>query len=151
MRIVRWTGRHWMMGWVLALLPLAWLAADREPPFAITGPVQVENARAGEKMRIVAPVRRDVDRDCHVTWVRYIIDGQHVRHDFLEPERFMSAEGLRQQHAAMGPYLRLAVDIPRGAAPGQSSYQVSLEYVCNPTHWIVPIRVHMRVDFEVLP
>lgn len=151
MRIILWTGRHSRIGWVLALVLVAWWATDREPPFAITGPVVVKNAQAGQQFSFVAPVRRDIERDCDVSWTRFIVDGLGVRHDFLEKTRSMSADGIRNLQSDMGPYLRLSVPIPQGAAPGRASYQNALEYVCNPTHWLVPIRVHMRIDFEVLP
>ena len=57
----------------LAVL-LVW-AVDREPPFALSGPVTVWSGPPGGEMRLDAPVRRDLDRECDVKSTRYIIDG----------------------------------------------------------------------------
>lgn len=153
-RALSWARRHVWVAWLLCL-PVLWQAVDwvldRHPPFSFIGAPSVVSARAGQSAVYVVRVRRDLDRDCSVRWQRYIIDSQAVRHDFAG--RFeLAPEALRQMAAAMGPeWLRVAVEVPVGAASGRAQVVTTLLYVCNPIHEHWPIAVTTVLPLEVLP
>jgi hypothetical protein len=154
-RFFDWTLRHAKVGWWLACLlvvgwPLRW-ACDRESPFAITGPVTVINARAGQEVFFDAPVRRDLDRECSAMFTRWIVDSDGFRRDFERDPRFASAEDIRRMDAQMNHRLQLAVPVPLAMPVGKAQYMTSLKYECNPLHKRFPIEVTMALEFEVLP
>lgn len=152
MRVIAWAGRNAWVGWLFCL-PLVWTliswALDRNPPFAIVGPIQVVNAKPGETAFFTAEVRRDLDRECSVDFSRYLIDGVGVRHDFGADPRVMTADGIRAMDVLMGGRLRLAIEIPRGANPGPAVYTSELRYRCNPLHQWWPIEVTMPLRFKI--
>lgn len=152
--VVHWAGRHVWLAWLLCL-PVLWQLADwaldRQPPFALLGSPAVSRARPGETAVFVVRVRRDLDRDCSVRWQRHVIDSQAVRHDFAGHFE-MSPDELRQMAEAMGPdWLRVAIEVPAGAAPGRAQVVTNLLYVCNPLHERWPIAVTTVLPLEVLP
>lgn len=154
MMAIRWAGRHAWLGWLLCV-PVAWQLLDwiidREPPFAALGAAQASPVRAGGTVVFIAAVRRDLDRDCTVQFSRHLIDGLGIRHDFAADPRVMTADGLREMDSAMGHQLRLAVNIPAGAAPGPATYTSDLIYRCNPVHVLWPIAVSMPLRFHIDP
>lgn len=153
-KLISWAGHNAWAGWLLSLPFLlmagVWLT-DRAPPFAVIGPVVVSNARAGEIVYFTAPVRRDLDRECSVVFSRHIIDVRGIRFDISTAPGVMTAAGLRAMDAAMGAYLRLAVEVPEQAAPGQAAFVTELSYACNPVHRAWPIEVSMPLLFLIQP
>ena len=154
-RILAWTTRHTMVGWALAvalfaLWPVRW-ALDREPPFAITGPVTVVNPEAGGEVFFDMPVRRDIERECSATFARYMIDAKGFRRDFDRDPRHVSADAIRAMELRMDGRLQLAIPTAYGMPPGRSTYTTILQYRCNPLHAWWPIEVTMTLEFEVLP
>ena len=154
MKIRAWAERHSWVAWLLCV-PIfiqgaVWLA-DRSPPFAITGPVVTIDAQPGELAFFTALVRRDLDRNCSVSFSRHLIDGRGVRFDLLKEPGVMTAAGLRAMDAAMGGYLRLAVEVPAGAAPGPAIFATDLSYACNPIHRAWPIDVSLSLLFVIKP
>lgn len=153
-KIIDWAGRNVWIGWLLAipflLQGVIWLT-DRAPPFSVIGPVVVSNARPGEIIYFTAPVRRDLDRECSVMFSRHIIDVRGIRFELTKEPGVMTAAGLRAMDAAMGKYLRLAVEVPEQAAPGQAAFVTELSYACNPVHRAWPIEVSMPLLFLIQP
>lgn len=154
-RFICWARRNSLFGWALlglaaVLWPVRW-AFDRDPPFAITGPVTVVNAQAGGEVMFNAPVRRDLDRECSVMFARYMIDAAGFRRDFDKGPRPMSAEDLRAMDKRMNRHLQIAIPTAAGMPPGASVYTVNLLYRCNPLHALYPIEVTMTLPFEILP
>ena len=154
MKAIKWAGQHAWLGWLFCL-PVFWTlgewAFDRDPPFAVVGPVMAFNAAPGETAFFNADVRRDLDRECSVIFSRHMIDGAGVRHDFAKDPRVMTSDGIRAMDLLMAGRLRLAVEIPRGANPGPAVYTTELQYSCNPLHRIWPIDVTMPLRFRIEP
>lgn len=152
--MVAWAGRNSWIGWLFSLPFLVqggvWLA-DRSPPFAVIGPVVVTTARPGDIAFFTAPVRRDLERDCSVVFSRHIVDVRGIRFEVSKEPGVMTAAGLRAMDAAMGSYLRLAVEVPEQAAPGQAAFVTELSYACNPIHRAWPIEVSMPLLFLIQP
>ena len=154
MRIVVWAEKNSWLAWLLCV-PILWQAGvwltDRSPPFAVIGPVVMKNAKPGEMAFFTAPVRRDLDRNCSVQFSRHLIDGRGIRFDLTKEPGMMTAAGLRAMDAAMGGYLRLAVDVPEAAAPGPAIFATDLSYACNPIHRAWPIEVSLEILFVIEP
>lgn len=143
---------------LVALLTI-WVL-DREPPFVLVKYIVPQPVKAGEQIVFVLPANRDVSRECDVHFTRYLLDGANIRYDYTSsgpPDgrdtrvQMMSAEGLSDMNARMGPWLRVAVVIPAGATPGKATLGTELEYQCNPLHVWWPIKVSLSFPFEILP
>lgn len=142
---------YYLPAWVVAAIVSNW-AFDRSPPFAITGPVVVTGGEVGKEVRFSADVRRDLDRECDVSFSRFIIDGAGYRHDIItKGPATMSAKAIREQDGLMNHRLLITVITPPGGVPGDAVYLTNLDYICNPTHHIKPIRVVIVIPFKLLP
>jgi hypothetical protein len=133
----------------LLVIPITW-ALDRKPPFSVL-PAQAETptVRAGETLRMVLPIRRNLDKLCSATFTRHIIDAAGFRHD-LGGVQFMSAESLHAMDIA-GPLVKVAVPIPIEVSVGPAVLTSDREYECNPLHTFWPIRTSMTFNFTVVP
>lgn len=153
-RLVVWAGAHAWLGWLLCL-PILWKAAvwatDNTPPFQLLAQAVVVSGPPGGEVAFEAHVRRDLERECSVSYSRHIIDARGFRHDFESEPGYLSANGLRQMDNDMGGQLRLVVNIPKAAAVGPAVYSAELRYVCNPLHSMFPIRAQLALPFDVLP
>jgi len=152
-RMMGWAAKNTRFAW-LSLLPfavvLACWAVDREPPFAITGPVVATDAKPGGTATFVMPVRRDLDRECSVQFYRFLIDGNRYRHD--QAAMIMSASAVRAMDERMTPgWLRMTVHIPENAAPGSAMVVTNLSYQCNPLQRWWPIQVTTYLHFRINP
>ena len=145
-----WMVSHWQLAWILLLVwPVIWVA-DRDSPFSIVKYVEPDPAKAGDTIVFSMPVKRDVDRGCSTHFSRYMIDSANVRHDYGGTQ-FMSSDSIKAMDKAMGPWVRLAVQVPAGAKPGRAVLVTELEYQCNPMHALWPINVTLYSPLEVLP
>jgi hypothetical protein len=143
-----WMVGHWQLAWLLLLVWPAMWAADREPPFSVATYIEPAPAKAGQTIVFAMPVHRDVDRGCSTHFSRHMIDSANVRHDY-GGYQFMSQESIKAMDKAMGPWLRIAVQVPAGAKPGRAVLVTELEYHCNPMHALWPISVSLYFPFEI--
>lgn len=154
-RIIVWAGKSFWIKWlgfIAVVIQAGVWAFDRTPPYEVLSPVLVFNGPPGGSVKFQAKVRRDLDRDCSVEFMRYIIDGAGARHDLPNDPRHLSAEGIRKMAEQMGlDRLILSVAIPIDATPGPSVYGTELEYTCNPIHVFKPITVTSLFRFVILP
>lgn len=151
-RLTSWLERYIIVSWAILFLTGAvgvmW-AVDRTPPFVVKS-YQVFNAKAGETAFVNAVVDREVERTCNVTFNRYLIDSQRIRHD-LGGSQYMTAAALQQMEKEMPDSLRLAVKVPQDMPIGRAKLVTALEYRCNPLHMFWPMDVLLEMNLEVLP
>lgn len=138
----------WNAALLLGIGSLLWLALDRKPPFELVE-VYPAQARPGEHVQIIAKVRRDLDRGCAADMSRYVFDGRGTRWD--EPTRHFSAETIELMAEQQPETLRVSVMVPFDAHPGIGRVVSDLEYRCNITHALVPIRTSAVMPFTILP
>ena len=138
-----WTGML-----LLGLGSLGWLASDRAPPFQVLE-VYPAAARAGEYVTIVANVRRDLHRKCDAIASRSVFDGRGTRFD--EQTRRFTRETIEKMGRESPGILRVSVKIPGEAAPGSGSVVSDLDYQCNITHAIWPIKTSAVLPITILP
>ena len=151
-RITHWMERYIIVSWMViagASAVLAYWALDRTPPFAL-GSYTVFNAQAGQTAFVNASVKRTATRDCTVTFSRYLIDSQRIRHD-LGGSQYMSAAALAQMERDMPDSLRLAIKLPMDMPVGPANLVTASEYRCNPMHGMWPVDVLLEMKLEVLP
>lgn len=151
-RLTHWMQRYILFSWAIiaaAALVASYWALDRTPPFILSS-YTVFNARAGETAFINAVVDRNVGRNCNVTFSRYLVDAQRIRHD-IGGTQYMTSAALHQMERDTPDSLRLAVKIPSDTPVGTANLVTALEYRCNPTHAIWPMDVLLEMDLEVLP
>jgi len=152
LRLTSWLERYIIVSWMILAGTLAiagYWALDRSPPFVLRS-YTVFNARAGETAFINAAVERDTGRSCTVTFARYLMDSQRIRHD-IGGTQYMSAAALQQMERDMPDSLRLAVKLPADMPVGPANLVTALEYRCNPTHALWPMDVLLEMKMEVLP
>lgn len=137
-----------MLFWASIALVSYW-AADRAPPFVMEG-YRINPVKRGGVFPMELIVRRDVTRGCSVEFSRYMFDSRGFRYSLGE-QQVMGAEGIARMEALYPGRLKLLIPIPESMAPGMAKYMTDLSYICNPTHFVWPIRVLMEVDFEVTP
>ena len=134
-----------------------WLywAADREPPFIML-PHNPVHVTAGEWAHIVVPVKRDMTRNCSVTFDRFIFpDGAKGRFDLGSGA--MSYEGIRDLEKRCPGCLPVDILIPpplnaKGVGiptENGASFVTELSYACNPTHAIKPIPVRSVIRLYI--
>lgn len=133
---------------VVLLVAVAVLATDREPPFAVLS-VQPAAARAGDIVIVRAKVRRDTERGCSATFVRYVTDSESTRW-LIDHGNASSAMIAHLEKRSPGT-LALAVRVPYDARPGPAEMETVLDYACNKTHYVWPIQVTTQLGFTVLP
>lgn len=152
LKLTSWLERYIIVSWMIlaaTLVVSAYWAFDRTPPFVL-GEYSVFNARAGETAMINAVVSRNTGRNCTVTFSRYLMDSQRIRHD-LGGTQYMTAAALQQMERDMPDSLRLAVKIPSDMPGGRANLITALEYRCNPVHAAYPIDVLLEMPLQVLP
>lgn len=132
-------------------LQVLWWVFDTSPPFELVS-YTATAAQPGGVTRIEAVVKRDLARDCSVTFSRHMFDATGVRFD-LSGQQMMSASALKTLNEISPDKLRLNIAVPAIAAPGRALVTTVLEYRCNPWQESIgrPIRVEMKNYFEVLP
>lgn len=140
----------WMLILVVSLGQLVWWAMDRSPPFRLVSH-QVNSPHAGGVLSVRAKVQRDLDRECSVTFSRYLFDKVGARHEASGPQ-MMTPKALRNMDALAPGELNLQAPIPINFPPGPASMTTVLEYRCNPLQDVSsPIPVEMNIPFEVQP
>jgi len=137
----------WRGALILGACSLLWLAFDREPPFKV---LQVYPAYAmpGQQVQIVAEVKRDHLRHCAAHMSRYVFDGAGTRWD--EPDRHFSPETIKLIAERSPDLLKLSVTVPPEAVPGYAMVVSDLQYRCNVTHTIFPVRTSVQMPFTIL-
>jgi hypothetical protein len=112
---------------------------------------QVNSPHAGGVLTVRAKVQRDLERDCYVTFSRYLFDRNGTRHENTGPQ-VMTAQAIRNMDAMAPDELNVQMLVPANFPPGPGSMTTVLEYRCNPLQHVVrPIPVEMNIPFEVLP
>lgn len=130
------------------LLSVAFLAADRRPPFEILE-YYPAHAKAGEYITITARVRRDVERSCSADFTRYLFDTAGARFDLGSSET--SAVMIKHMEAQHPGLLRVIVKLPEVMQPGDGALVSVLHYRCNRVHSLWPIEVTTTLPFTVDP
>lgn len=151
--------RFWMVLERLRWLPLLFMVAvlgqctawmlDRSPPFHLLS-YQTNQPTPGGVLVVRAQVRRELDRECSVTFSRYLFDRFGARHEAGGPQ-LMTPQGLRSMDALAPGQLNVQAAIPINFPPGPATFNTVLEYRCNPLQDLVrPIGVEMVIPFEVV-
>lgn len=151
-KITHWMQRYIIVSWAIiaaAALVAGYWALDRTPPFVLNS-YTVFNASAGQTAFINAVVERNTGRNCNVTFTRYLIDAQRIRHD-IGGTQYMTSAALHQMERDMPDSLRLAVKLPADMPTGPANLVTALEYRCNPVHGVYPMDVLLEMALEVLP
>lgn len=148
-----WIWRREWLGWLITL-PMLWVlygwATDRTPPLMVANAVATP-ARAGEETLVTGSAIRDLGRGCSAQRSRAFLDSRGVRHDY-GTAAIVSNAALREEARIMGDSeVRSSVVLPEAAAPGVGMMILSIDYRCNPLHYIVPINYTLMVPVEVLP
>jgi hypothetical protein len=123
-------------------------ALDRDPPFEILS-VEPAMVLPGNAVQLTATVRRDLDRNCSVTYTRHLYDGANYRHD-LEGSQSLSGEAIRAMNIRSPNMLHVALRVPDNAAAGTAALVTALDYECNPLHSAWPIHVVTEMQFTIL-
>ena len=144
----------WKAVLVVTLVPfalyLAVVSIDRTPPFQMIS-YKATAARAGEPVKIVARVKRDLDRNCDNERSTVIIDSSGARFDYIARMK-ASAEAIRANDLASPDALRLELMLPSGMPPGPAKIITTIEYRCNISHELfMPLVTQTVFDIEVLP
>ena len=153
-------GKLWRVIYELRWLPrlvlvcvLIWIGAmalDREPPFRLNS-YWANQPKPGGTLVVRAKVQRDLDRECSVTFSRYLFDKVGARHEASGPQ-MMTPQALRNMDALAPGELNLQVPIPINFPPGPAVLTTVLEYRCNALQYVLrPIGVELNMAFEVLP
>ena len=153
-------GRLWRILYELRWLPrlvligvLIWvgtMALDREPPFRLMS-YWTNQPKPGGVLVVRAKVHRDLERECSVTFSRYLFDKVGARHEASGPQ-LMTPQALRNMDALAPNELNLQVPIPATFPPGAATLTTVLEYRCNPLQDVLrPINVELNMPFEVAP
>ena len=151
-RITSFLERYILISWAIlgfCGLVLIYWAAERKPPFEMVD-YKVHNAVRGETAYVNAKVTRDLNRDCTVTFVRYLIDRDKVRHD-IGGTQYMTSAALHQMERDMPNSLNLALRLPEDLPVGPAKLVTALEYRCNPMHHLMPMDVLLEMQLDVMP
>jgi len=117
---------------------VAYWSMDRKPPFELKSYISSAGV-PGQIIVIDAIVKRDLDRNCSVTFSRAFFDSRGARTELTDGAMLMNARALFEMNKLNPGQLRLPVKIPVGATSGEGTVMTILDYVCNPTHLIKPI------------
>ena len=79
---------------------------------------------------------------------RYMFDSEGTRFD-LTSTKFMSAEGIAYMDKLTPNMLKVSIDIPPKAAPGNAIIVTQLAYMCNPYQYIWPVDHDLRYTIKV--
>ena len=138
-----------MLGLALCVAMVVIFATDRTSPFELVY-YSAPAVRAGEMLKIDAVVKRDLERECEVTYNRSMVDRKGARFWESPPSR-ANSERIREIDVRTRNELHVEVQMPYWAPVGKVSYITSLDYECNPLHRIWPIQTIMKIETEVLP
>lgn len=158
-KVPRPESRFWTVLERLRWLPLLFLVAvlgqctawmlDRSPPFRLLS-YWTNQPKPGGTLVVRAKVQRDLDRECSVTFSRYLFDKVGARHEASGPQ-MMTPKALRNMDALAPGELNLQIPIPTNFPPGPAMLATVLEYRCNPLQDVLrPIGVELNMAFEVL-
>ncbi len=140
-----WVARVILM---LALMLVLYYAADRDPPFRMISSSYAEG-RAGEDIKIVNQVHRDISRNCNTEFTRYVFDSTGARYDLGHAKA--SAEMIARMERMTPGMLVVSLRIPSNAAPGPATLQTVVYHHCNRVHAWFPIETTVDMPFTVLP
>lgn len=128
-------------------LSLWWL--DNKPPFLLIA-YTVSPTERGDLAILRVNVKRDLSRDCSVTYSRMFYDAEGTRTELTPDVQLMTAEAINDLDARTPDKLVITVRVPKEAAKGLGAVVTPLEYVCNPLHQLYPIHLLLRMNLEVL-
>ena len=133
-----------------SLLLTGYWSFDRHAPFELLD-YKAGRGKPGDTIVIYGNVRRDVERHCSVTYSRHFYDSTGASYELTQGPQLMSSAALDELNRINPDTIRLAIQIPKAAAPGRGKVLVSLEYTCNAVHKLWPIEVLTTMDVEVDP
>lgn len=148
---------QWLLYWrwiprTILICLSAWvllMVLDREPPFKVLSS-WTSQPKPGGVLVVRAKVHRQLDRECSVTFSRYLFDRFGNRHESTGPQ-LMSPKGLREMDAEAPGELNLQVHIPLNFPVGAGKLTTILEYRCNALQDLIrPIGLEMNIPFEVI-
>ena len=147
MKTIAWraTGAIIFLLAVLGSVNLGIWVMDREPPIQFEGARALSaTVRPGGSLDVEFSVFRE--RICPLVAKRWLYDSKGEQHSIAQ---FTTAPRMR---AGRETYQR-SITIPDDAAPGPASYEVALDYICNPLqNFIGPIHVvSPRIPFIITP
>lgn len=134
--------------WACVLLAAYW-AADRTPPLVVRGQVGAISVERGSVAQIELSVQRNVRRNCSVSYHRHLYDADGFRFDLPGSPSGMNAEAIAALERSHPGRLLLLVPIPRKAAPGPVRLVTSMQFVCNPLHYLWPIPMLVEVPLQI--
>lgn len=148
----RLANRLVFIGLAFLVIPLAvfcmW-SVDRKPPFELVSYNDI-TVVPGSSLVAHEVVRRDVERNCSVSFARYTMDSRKVKGN-ESPTTFMNARAITNLSLTMGlDHLDITYPISDDMPVGQASLITVLDYRCNPLHMIWPIQVVTVVPFNVI-
>ncbi len=144
---LRWL---WRLILAVCLVQLGVWALDRDPPFELIS-ATTNTPRPGGVLVVEAVVRRDLERDCSVTFSRYLFDSAGFRHESFGPQ-LMTPYALRAMDAMAPGKLNVRLRVPYEFPVGKGTMTTVLEYRCNPLQDVLrPISVEMAIPFVVTP
>lgn len=126
LRYWRWLPRA---GLTVVLLWVLGMAVDRSPPFKLLS-AWASQPKPGGVLVVRAKVWRDLDRECSVSFSRYLFDKVGARHEASGPQ-MMTPKALRNMDALAPGELNLQVPIPINFPAGPAALTTVLEYRCN--------------------
>jgi hypothetical protein len=145
--------RVWVTAGVLCMAAtLVMWVSNREVPTVIGVPYNTPEVRAGERVRIVLPAQRSLERRCSIRLSRTLVKSDQAQ-ETLVANQFVSADGVEERHKETPGQLVLDILIPESSPPGLSKIRTENEYICpfNPSTWIFPIQDSWLVNINVLP
>lgn len=122
--------------------------SDRSPPVAVHGYSLSKPAyEIGEVLKVDWNLTRDTVRECDATVYAEVIDSQ--KNKFVYEPKHIPAEILSLRDNMSPKISKVVRQIPENLSSGIAHYNVVLEYQCNPTHKVWPIRVPLTAQFVI--
>lgn len=132
----------------LAIAPIAYMAADNEPPYeydAASSYIIPSHTPSGRQLTVHWRLKR-VNRVCRGSVTRTIVDEVSGSRTTYDPTPSASNIEVGDVELDKSFYL------PPNISPGPKVYYADSEYECNPLQHLYPLRVRTpRLHFEVVP
>lgn len=146
------TIKHNLIPALLALLvfaPIAWVAADRTPPYeALSGVTVPEKISRGQPYKIAWKLQPNPNVKCPGTVYLFLVDSAGTI--YIIPPR-PSSFGLLPITSGPTVIFGSEHNLDPNAALGPAKIYVTLELVCNFSQWLWPLELkHKPVDTEII-
>lgn len=122
--------------------------SDRSPPVTVHGySLSDASYHVGEPLKIDWNLERDITRDCDCTIYSEVIDSEGNKYSY--ETQHIPSELLKVRGKSSPGISKVVRQIPYNLSSGIAHYHVVLEYKCNPTHSLWPIRVPLTAQFVI--